>query len=738
MIRTSWYNRLLLSYLPVFLAISVSLSTIAFLVISEISKKATLSSNEVLTRNIMQHLDNSLSNVESVLQSAINKNKVLTEFFTQTDTTSHTEQLHAALELIQLMANTPLIDSIYLYRPMDDAIVTPTTTTQLPSFGDADYLRKAKTSLDPFVWEGPRMYRECTDGCENRNVVSLVRAAYLSSKVLMVVNVRTTSLQQLVLQMTALDPSRIQLTDAIGRPILTDAVMGSGTYHPLDTGGKLTSSYTGWTLYSNIYPNQLFYFVSNLFYFWVVLAVAVIIIGIVWIVHISRRQYQPVETILKEIGREFPRVQEDQPDSTRDDFMYIQSTLRHLVASSQQLQTENKENYVFRKQFLFQELMNGHYSLYHNNTRVELERLRLNEDNVGFLVVLIEIDDYGQFEDTFPPRDQELFKLALKSVVVDIADQNHTPVWVEWLDRHRLGVLYPSFAGTVELQTEQLCEKIRSWVEQQLKFTVTIGIGSTVYQVEQIAESYLSACKSVNYKASLGNNRIIEFTELNHPEGEMFRQLNRVRLVAQLFRQGNSEWESHSREVYEELRKQLFSKDDLHNLFHYLIYHLHKETTELAPNLQEIWTQHAYPGLHDVIRTVDTLEDMYPRFEEILKEASSRMQAIRQDDNHFQFIQKVKRYIEEHYADPDLSLTQISAAFELSPSYLSRLFKEELGEKFIDYVTQVRIDRSVRLLKQTSDSIQDIAGKVGYVNSVTFIRVFKKVMGDTPGNYRKK
>jgi YesN/AraC family two-component response regulator len=209
-------------------------------------------------------------------------------------------------------------------------------------------------------------------------------------------------------------------------------------------------------------------------------------------------------------------------------------------------------------------------------------------------------------------------------------------------------------------------------------------------------------------------------------------------LIAQQFRLGEERWESEYRVFYEELHKQLFSKDDLLNLFNYLIYHLHKETSELTQNFQDIWALHTLPRLHDALRLEDTLKGLYRHFGEILRDSEAKMNSIRQNDNRFHFIKKVKGHIEEYYADPNLSLSQISDVFRLSPSYLSRLFKEELGEKFIDYVTQVRINHAKRFLEDTNNSIQDIALKVGYVNALTFIRVFKKLTGETPGSFRKK
>ncbi|MNI88550.1 HTH-type transcriptional regulator YesS [compost metagenome] len=61
-----------------------------------------------------------------------------------------------------------------------------------------------------------------------------------------------------------------------------------------------------------------------------------------------------------------------------------------------------------------------------------------------------------------------------------------------------------------------------------------------------------------------------------------------------------------------------------------------------------------------------------------------------------------------------------------------------MGEKFVDYLSLLRIRHARQLLEETNASIQDTAMKVGYTHALSFIRMFKKVMNVTPGDYRKQ
>lgn len=97
----------------------------------------------------------------------------------------------------------------------------------------------------------------------------------------------------------------------------------------------------------------------------------------------------------------------------------------------------------------------------------------------------------------------------------------------------------------------------------------------------------------------------------------------------------------------------------------------------------------------------------------------------------------VTEYIEEHLAET-VSLDIIAGHLKISSGYLSSYFKEKTGTNFIDFLNNCRIKRSKELLIQTDDKIQDVSIKVGYHNVNSFIRLFKKYTGTTPGKYRKK
>ena len=99
-------------------------------------------------------------------------------------------------------------------------------------------------------------------------------------------------------------------------------------------------------------------------------------------------------------------------------------------------------------------------------------------------------------------------------------------------------------------------------------------------------------------------------------------------------------------------------------------------------------------------------------------------------------IDNVLSDIREHYME-DISLTSLSAKYNISMGHLSKLIKEQLSVNFSDYIASLRIQRAKELLRDDSLSIQEISEIVGYNDYFYFTKVFKKVEGISPSKYRK-
>ncbi|MEH7348161.1 response regulator [Gottfriedia acidiceleris] len=116
-----------------------------------------------------------------------------------------------------------------------------------------------------------------------------------------------------------------------------------------------------------------------------------------------------------------------------------------------------------------------------------------------------------------------------------------------------------------------------------------------------------------------------------------------------------------------------------------------------------------------------------------------RVQSIIQEKNQtnqeLNSIEAIANYIQLNYAE-EISLQEFSEKFYLSREYISRKFKQIYGVNISDYIVSIRIEKAKELLKFPNLKIYEIAGKIGYQDDKYFRKVFKKIVGMTPNEYR--
>lgn len=106
--------------------------------------------------------------------------------------------------------------------------------------------------------------------------------------------------------------------------------------------------------------------------------------------------------------------------------------------------------------------------------------------------------------------------------------------------------------------------------------------------------------------------------------------------------------------------------------------------------------------------------------------------------NQTKFIRQIRDYIQENYADPELSLNKLSEQVYLTPTYISSLFKRYMNSNFKEYLINLRMREACKLLKSTELKTYEISERVGYPNPQYFSVLFKKYTGETPTGYHNR
>ena len=279
------------------------------------------------------------------------------------------------------------------------------------------------------------------------------------------------------------------------------------------------------------------------------------------------------------------------------------------------------------------------------------------------------------------------------------------------------------------------CDRLCRLAISMCKAKVTIGVGPLVENLSDIDASYRGARDAVSYRVLYGNTKAINISEItpmaaseDEPdEGEgLFDVFKKIKM-------SDEEAASEAARKYIENNTQNQASIQNHRFF---VMELVSELYKFAKNNQ-IDLGQIFDMNSDVYAVVQQMEKA--ELEEWFGDVAGKMHGLIEDkrsDNTRSFVLKAKEYVEDHYADQDLSIDFICSYLGVSSAYFSTVFKKETGKTFVGYLTDFRMEKAEKMLLDTDEKTYIIAREVGYSDPNYFSYVFKKQFGVSPSKYK--
>ncbi|PYI53767.1 helix-turn-helix domain-containing protein [Paenibacillus flagellatus] len=741
--KRNWFRRLLFSYMPVFVVICVTLLLISFQNMRVLADRAAVRSSESVVRNAKQLLEQSLRNIEEAMNDMVLvEPRIAAYYHSERAGRSEPGPLYdAAFALREMQDRLPMVHSLYLYKPEDDTVLEPGGRSPLSEFHDMPYIRGKLDSYDGFYWGDFRDWKDDPFSDRTTGIVSLAKIADLRSKGLLVVNIDVEALRSMLARSTDTSSGYLELTDASGRRIAGTVPERPEGHDRKRLAGE-TMANTGWRLEGGVLQPGITGWIVPALYTSIGVGVLCIAVGIVWIVYVSRRHYRPVESLIRQIGslsiQRAPLASASAKEKP-DEFQSISLALDSLLDRSNRLNEENEENKRFKRAHLFQRFAEGRVDPESAEFRRESKRLGLAMEG-PCLGTILEIDRYAaDVCNRFPEADRRLLKYALQTAAEESLRSRGYSVCSDWLAEHRCGVIIGTGdPGAHSAAVEEALEALREWVERHLPFTVTIGVGTEADGFATVSKSVRWAKEALAYKMTLGLNRVIPYR--NVPEKlrpELLQELQTVKEIARLLRMGDPGWNDETERLLASLQGGGYGSEQVLNLSYMLLFHVQRELADVPPEQLSSWFADS-TRLEESLRMAETMGEIGDTIRTVLAATWDSLEQWREANKHSGILQDIKAFIDERYADPNLSLSMLGDRFGLHTTTISRLFKEEFGVKFVDYVNGRRVQQAIQLIENDTLTAGEIADRIGFAHPQSFIRIFKKHTGYTPGTYRKE
>ncbi|WP_405131105.1 helix-turn-helix domain-containing protein [Paenibacillus sp. FSL H8-0317] len=740
----NWYYRLLFSYFPIFFLTVSILIFIAFVFINDISKEETKKADRISSSYMIDTVDRTIRDIELSILETVQSQQAYKLYFNNTNLTSSDTVYAIAQNLRELSNSSSWIQSIYLYDKRNEHVLTVSGSKEAESYSDNAWIDQMVNGSIGSGWQPVREFDADSVQRTPIRVLTVNKDMPLpfGSQGTLVINIKMSSIEQSVDSMVNGQLSFLTITDRDGKVVYNAHSDQEGSIDGQELN-RLSLERLGWTISSGIKAGNLFGWVSVISYVWVIIAIVTVICAIVYIVYITRRNYKPIQIIMNRIESHQIRAFEHSGART-DEMKMIDGVLENLINHMMDYDKKSRENVLMQRSKLFNALLHGEHM---ENAAEQLKELSpLNEvrDSSRFVVVVGEINRYEKgFQERYTRGEQNTLKFALMNVLQELSRNTGVQCWTEWISVDRIAILFvfkEQNDNNMDMSGQILvvAEECKSWVEQNLRISLSFGIGPIAQGIGAIRDSY-AAAEAVMQRKLLMNGDVgqADCGETQHPLLDTYTYLQMIADFVKRFRMSSGQWREQLEEIFTAFEQNKLPDDEIRSLIQAMLQMLSREVAMMSEGLQEELSEENINRWLSAVEEAVTLTDVKSLLFDGLTDLFRTYVAVTETKSYKAMVNEMKNYIEEQFANPDLSLKHLSDRFQITGKHASYLFKTEFNMKFVDFVTELRMKETEQLLLNTDHSLQDIALKVGYANGITLGRVFKRVTGITPGDYRR-
>ncbi|CAM4078388.1 response regulator transcription factor [Lederbergia lenta] len=366
-----------------------------------------------------------------------------------------------------------------------------------------------------------------------------------------------------------------------------------------------------------------------------------------------------------------------------------------------------------KEQLLKEFVTRDMYGSYDLEYYEKIFRLEMKDSRVKLL--LIQLEGNFDFEHMFAIKNisEQLFEHIILSCTVE---------------DYVLIVIEDSNEENIHLQIETIRETFFKYY--QLDTTIAISESGKWIHIKKL---YKEALECLQHRFYLGEGTIIRKADITYSADDNQIVLNYdEQRFCLLVKSGR--WDDANKELMEFFKQLVELRMEIYTTKSYVIQLFNAMIRICSAEQMKIYLVYISQLLE-----METIQQMESFIIKIAKEITLQFYE-RNKYTHSAIIQKVLQTVEEQIGNPELSLNYVAQEeLYMSADYLGKLFKKEVGERFSNYVSKVRMERAMHMIQNENDvKVFELAEKLGYSDSQYFSQVFKKHTGFTPSDYRKE
>lgn len=374
-----------------------------------------------------------------------------------------------------------------------------------------------------------------------------------------------------------------------------------------------------------------------------------------------------------------------------------------------------------------------------NNEDEILEKMKLFNIHINNFVFLVIENEFEENMDK-TQYDKHLYKFGIINSFEEILAEKYK-VHIIMLNSNRIGFIIQTSTQS-QINLAEVVENsiyLHEMVNNTFGFAITIAVstvGTTIYELPE----KLKECQySLEYRSYLGNNSVIQYSDLNSFfKYDDYSRLERYKKqLLEGIKAGNEGIaKACSESISDFISSNSININYLKNFYYSTLSAINNiRLSVLAVDVEKKHEESKdIAGLITLIDESGNTGELNLLLQEVALKIASKVNSLNNKSIKV-ILRKAIDYINGHYAQP-VTLNEVAEHTFVTTFYISRMFKKELGTSFVDYLNEIRVEKAKELLKDVKYKSYEVASLVGISDPHYFSRLFKKYSGVSPSEYR--
>lgn len=396
----------------------------------------------------------------------------------------------------------------------------------------------------------------------------------------------------------------------------------------------------------------------------------------------------------------------------------------------------NESRTVLRQEFIRQ-LVQGAIS-----DKAEIKQkiidLNLNIETKSIAIILFEVDDYNIICEKFSPKEIIKLTSSIEDIAAEILKGTVKAV-VSHLEAGKFIIIYSFGNLRSDLYIYNLIvttiNRIKASIKRYLNITACFSYSRIFNDIIDTNKYYKEAENMLQGRFFKGKDKIINESSESFTNEYLNLDVNEEKsIIGSLKTQDYDKIVDSLNMVFSRLVDNKLSYNSIQMICAELINIINRVARETGIDIKRVYNDSEIP--YASMKKFETLIEVKEWILKSYEKLASLMAETKFNQNYSEYTKKAIGYIQKNYKN-NISLNEVAEYIGLNSSYLSRVFKEDCGMGFVEYLNNIRVGYAKQIIETGSVKLKDIVKEVGFNNYTYFFKVFKDILNMTPLEYEK-